>query len=1113
MELASNVARREANARRGAGAFVRYTFSEYSRYCDKTIAQYCTWYAYEWEHLEPYVTTNLVKGKQSIKGYHDAKRPELFFSFIPFDFDSDNLAISFRNAYCFIEYLERQGISSDRFTIWLSGSKGFHVEVSADCFDVSNPSVDILRRVKQLVERLVKSEGIDKDAIDISLYSASRLYRCWGTKHSKTGLYKTPIARSKFTLEYVAQRELWASEPNSYEPEYPSGEAKILLPLVETEREFIMATGLVVDPSLSVISKCPVLQTIMENPEGRELRRQCVGVLTDAYGSPYAVEVERLFEAWRNNPYMDERRMADAEKWLAEYEVDGTLKCKKTCSAMGCSRIQKRTCGTEHPSDHLVKVEPIKPIEFDEAKIISDERKAVAVYGEDRSVHVFDEPIGFGKTTGFIRMLAEDPSLSSLYLCPTHSLADQVVQDMEAAGIDSVIHLKSREKLIADDELDCPYSDEISAIAANAGGTVTKAVCSKCPRFPANVKDSGEDPCEYYIQYDDLVDRRVVVGMHHHANEYVYTKTEVVNRSFLLVDENPIEAFSGEVRAVAVDIRAVLHSYGPMAVAALQAPPEAPKIPTGEGRRRGIFGAARAATEAAERAMKERVQDARYTEKRRAIDNFVWDAIELLLAGSPLSFQVLDRLQEVGYYPAYIKFLNRVIELSEYPAARRLKEGYQHLAFPDLLANAIEVRRLGLAYDPADNYYYPRALPDCKIVILDATADEGLYRRMAGERELVYNKLPLIRQSKATIIQVTNSGYSKSRIESSDDTLERLAFVARSLRSTYEDAEILCVVPKQLKDRVTEVIDNRKTRIDHYGNLRGKNEYQNFDFQVILGGFFIPNKAVVANLAKVGIFGISEDMLESSTIVLRSKHVARDGSSYFSQRKAYRTSGRADCPFHIANLILLNRAKAEVVQAVRVRLYHGAEDKTVYVLTNIGLGGIYADRFVTLDDLTLDLEEASGMKDELLDGAARRSAAMESKFYRMPIDHLFKSEDLNADYKRGSEFVKYLVSCGSASKVSQGSYRKLADIGEGVTTKSKDGKAVVFARLDAWFAKLTSGSSFGIKELSEAGNTQSVAYVREWLQGRLTKKEVTKSGEARATKYHKIKRVFVGLGK
>ena len=58
MELASNVARRDTFNRKGRNAFVPYGFLDYSKFCEKLIPQFCSWYAYEQKPLYDFLVEN-----------------------------------------------------------------------------------------------------------------------------------------------------------------------------------------------------------------------------------------------------------------------------------------------------------------------------------------------------------------------------------------------------------------------------------------------------------------------------------------------------------------------------------------------------------------------------------------------------------------------------------------------------------------------------------------------------------------------------------------------------------------------------------------------------------------------------------------------------------------------------------------------------------------------------------------------------------------------------------------------------------------------------------------------------------------------------------------------
>ena len=100
-----------------------------------------------------------------------------------FDFDSENVSESQVDAQNVAQKLLKYGFQEDNMQIAFSGNKGIHIEVSLK--DQLTPT-----ETKKLATNI--AEGCK--TFDSVIYNANRLLRATGTKHQKSGLYKTPIS-------------------------------------------------------------------------------------------------------------------------------------------------------------------------------------------------------------------------------------------------------------------------------------------------------------------------------------------------------------------------------------------------------------------------------------------------------------------------------------------------------------------------------------------------------------------------------------------------------------------------------------------------------------------------------------------------------------------------------------------------------------------------------------------------------------------------------------------------------------------------------------------------------------------------------------------------------
>ena len=1120
MNLASNVARRDVFNRKGRSAFVPCVFDEYSKFSDKLTQQFCSWYSYDEAPLYAF----LEEHNWSIRGYHSL-RPDLHFDFVPFDFDSDDVLTSFAHTLKFVKWLETQGVPESHFTVWLSGSKGFHVEVDRAAFDVSHPSKDILRRLKFFVELLMKTLDIK---VDLSLYSHARLYRCPNSKHAKTGLFKTLIKLDDLNVDHVSKRAEWAAWPHDDYNCFSHEELAELLKLPDLEdvqQETRMHEDLVVDSSLSIISKCPKIQQIMQNPDSRELRRQAAGVLMEAYGSSDAAEVNILYEAFRNHPYLDDVRYDDAEKWRREFDKEGLIKCQKSCTSFGCGAEQKKLCGTRAPSDHLISSQEITPITVGEARKILDERMTEAVYGENDDMLAFDMPIGIGKTTVVLRKLAEDEKLSALYLCPTHELAEQVHNKALDMWIENSRRLMSRVALDKHDPAAfvCPYIDEVRA-AQGVVKSLTRTICFRCPRFPFH-RDAEplESPCEYYMQYDKLEDVRLVIATHSHANDYTYEQCKLHNRSFMVVDESPIKTFSGSIDRVADELQVIMKAHrGDVyqeLIAEVNAQSMDPPVYDDTRDLEAKFDFVRHQHKVEENRLtaekyehdKEKLEDAKIMQRAG------YTFISSVIGGLALDFRDLRHMDDRHQATLYKTFIDRIIDKSKYPPAMALQDGFRHVIFPDVMQNAIVCSTKNLQYYMNLSYYFPDRMPAKKVIVLDATSNKLLYERLIEAtteeseelRQLHYFKLPFVEQTNVHITQVTNSGYNKTRILDDSSLFDNLAYVMRNLRSTHPEAKILLVCVKDLVDKLSEGID---VDVVNYGATKGLDDYGDYDFEVVLGGFFVANGGIIENLHRLGLYDVDVELLEAATVIVRNKHVARDGGFYFSQRKAFKYSKPRETLAY-ANALFGQTAASEVVQAVRLRLFSGATDKTCIILTNVGLTTIYADRFMSLQELSAELEDTSGIQSDIDTTIVRRNNLMLAKLHRVEVGDEFCLSDINADEAAARRFLVQHQNIGTLKRTKPKTYMKVTEVGQQGELQAKSSKSTVSAKLDSWLDSLSGMSEFTSSEAAEAADTVSAHFIKDWLRKNSEAGSIVKMGDTKNTKYRKLERLTGMLSK
>ncbi len=153
-----------------------------------------------------------VKGDGAVRGLTGVKTNCLVL-----DFDSEgDLEKARSNVVGCIEDLGLKGIMPENYNICFSGSKGFAIEIFLDKEYTS-------KELKVVAENLAGHY----DCWDTSLYDENQLIRVPGTRHPKTGLYKTSLTMEEICslpIEKIKEKAVtgtvdWNETPNVLPPE------------------------------------------------------------------------------------------------------------------------------------------------------------------------------------------------------------------------------------------------------------------------------------------------------------------------------------------------------------------------------------------------------------------------------------------------------------------------------------------------------------------------------------------------------------------------------------------------------------------------------------------------------------------------------------------------------------------------------------------------------------------------------------------------------------------------------------------------------------------------------------------------------------------------------
>jgi hypothetical protein len=126
------------------------------------------------------------------------------------DVDAPTLEQALRYAQMILDLLARLGIPHVAISIAFSGSKGFHLEISAGWFGWFDPSTDLHQREKRLVRSLLAGLG---DVYDAKVYDKTRIWRVLNSLNSKSGLHKIPLTPDEVLNFDVEQIRALAQSP------------------------------------------------------------------------------------------------------------------------------------------------------------------------------------------------------------------------------------------------------------------------------------------------------------------------------------------------------------------------------------------------------------------------------------------------------------------------------------------------------------------------------------------------------------------------------------------------------------------------------------------------------------------------------------------------------------------------------------------------------------------------------------------------------------------------------------------------------------------------------------------------------------------------------------
>src|SRR5215212_993418 len=140
-------------------------------------------------------------GVNSVKGYKGKAQPVM----VHFDIDREDLAEALGDSQALVRRIvDVYEAEAGALRIYFSGSKGFHVEIPAECFGGFEPSIGAPEKVRAIALKIAGGTELDT-----ATYDRTRLWRVPHTLNKKTGLYKIPLSyKELMTLSVEKIKEL-----------------------------------------------------------------------------------------------------------------------------------------------------------------------------------------------------------------------------------------------------------------------------------------------------------------------------------------------------------------------------------------------------------------------------------------------------------------------------------------------------------------------------------------------------------------------------------------------------------------------------------------------------------------------------------------------------------------------------------------------------------------------------------------------------------------------------------------------------------------------------------------------------------------------------------------
>lgn len=156
----------------------------------------------------------------------------------------------------------------------------------------------------------------------------------------------------------------------------------------------------------------------------------------------------------------------------------------------------------------------------------------------------------------------------------------------------------------------------------------------------------------------------------------------------------------------------------------------------------------------------------------------------------------------------------------------------------------------------------------CPVIVLDAGADEVIYKKTFADSHAVklyrtqssessLRRFAIIGESfsrtsltHGTEHEVKNGKYTRNTAKEAADRRERLSKLIESILAIEEDRKILLVSHSKVEELIKSgeiapgVLDRGNIELAHYGNTKGRNDFQDFDTVIIVGKLELSDESI-----------------------------------------------------------------------------------------------------------------------------------------------------------------------------------------------------------------------------------------------------------------------------